>query len=103
MHLSVTFKFCSAKVCSLAMFETCVSCDKDIWIALTLITGQRPWFCDHEMPSMHTCMQACVCLLNFYKSFISHLFMKISSPNLQRMFMATEKIYLKKFCLHFKK
>ena len=29
----VCFSFCSAKVCSPAIFETCFSCDKDIWIA----------------------------------------------------------------------
>ena len=31
----VTFNFGSAKVCSPALFETCFSCDKDIWIAAT--------------------------------------------------------------------
>ena len=30
----VTFSFGSAKVCSPAIFETCFSFDKDIWIAL---------------------------------------------------------------------
>ena len=33
MHHGVTF--CSAKVCSPAIFETCFSYDKDIWIAAT--------------------------------------------------------------------
>ena len=33
MHHGVTFNFGSAKVCSLAIFETCFSYDKDIWIA----------------------------------------------------------------------
>ena len=35
MHCGVTFIFGSAKVCSPAIFETCFSCDKDIWIAPT--------------------------------------------------------------------
>ena len=35
MHHGVTFNFGSAKVCSLAIFETCFSYDKDIWIAAT--------------------------------------------------------------------
>ena len=35
MHHGVTFNFGSAKVCSPAIFETCFSNDKDIWIAAT--------------------------------------------------------------------
>ena len=35
MHHGVTFNFGSAKVCSPAIFETCFSYDKDIWIAAT--------------------------------------------------------------------
>ena len=35
MHHGVTFSFGSAKVCSPAIFETCFSKDKDIWIAAT--------------------------------------------------------------------
>ena len=35
MHHGVTFNFGSAKVCSLVIFETCFSYDKDIWIAAT--------------------------------------------------------------------
>ena len=35
MHGGVTFRFGSAKVCSPAIFETCFSYDKDIWIAAT--------------------------------------------------------------------
>ena len=35
MHHSVTFNFSSAKACSPAIFETCFSYDKDIWIAAT--------------------------------------------------------------------
>ena len=35
MHHGVTFNFVSAKVCSLAIFETCFSCDSDIFIAAT--------------------------------------------------------------------
>ena len=35
MHHAVTFRFCSAKVCSPAIFETCFSCDKDVWTAAT--------------------------------------------------------------------
>ena len=31
----VTFNFCSAKVCSPAIFEICFFYDKDIWIAAT--------------------------------------------------------------------
>ena len=31
----MTFNFGSAKVCSPAIFETCLSYDKDIWIAAT--------------------------------------------------------------------
>ena len=31
----VTFNFGSAKVCSPAIFETCFSYDKDIWVAAT--------------------------------------------------------------------
>ena len=33
MHNGVTFNFGSAKVCSRAIFETCFSYNKDIWIA----------------------------------------------------------------------
>ena len=33
--VGVTFSFGSAKVCSPAIFETCFSYDKDIWIAAT--------------------------------------------------------------------
>ena len=33
MHNGVTFNFGPAKVCSSAIFETCLSYDKDIWIA----------------------------------------------------------------------
>ena len=32
MHHGLTFNFSSAKVCSPAIFETCLSYDKDIWI-----------------------------------------------------------------------
>ena len=35
MHHGVTFNFGIAKVCSPAIFETCFSYDKDIWIAAT--------------------------------------------------------------------
>ena len=35
MHYGVTFNFVSAKVCSPAIFETCFSYEKDIWIAAT--------------------------------------------------------------------
>ena len=35
MHHGLTFNFGSAKVCSPAIFETCFSNDKDIWIAAT--------------------------------------------------------------------
>ena len=35
MHHGVTFNFGSAKVCSCAIFETCFSYDKDIWIPAT--------------------------------------------------------------------
>ena len=35
MHHGVTFNFAPAKVCSPAIFETCSSYDKDIWIAAT--------------------------------------------------------------------
>ena len=35
MHHGVTFNFCSAKVCSPAIFKTCFSYDRDIWIAAT--------------------------------------------------------------------
>ena len=35
MHHGVVFNFGSAKVCSPAIFETCFSFDKDIWIAAT--------------------------------------------------------------------
>ena len=33
MHNGVTFNFGPAKVCSRVIFETCLSYDKDIWIA----------------------------------------------------------------------
>ena len=33
MHHGVTFNFGSAKACSLAIFETCFSYDKVIWIS----------------------------------------------------------------------
>ena len=35
MYHGVTFNFGSAKLCSLAIFETSFSYDKDIWIAAT--------------------------------------------------------------------
>ena len=35
MHHGVTFHFVSDKVCSPAIFDTCFSDDKDIWIAVT--------------------------------------------------------------------
>ena len=35
MHHDVTFNFASAKLCLPAIFETCFSYDKDIWIAAT--------------------------------------------------------------------
>ena len=35
MHQGATFNFESAKVCSPAIFETCFSYTKDIWIAAT--------------------------------------------------------------------
>ena len=35
MHHGVTFNFGSAKLCSLAIFETYFSFEKDIWIAAT--------------------------------------------------------------------
>ena len=31
----VTFNFGSAQMCSLAMFDTCLSYDKDVWITAT--------------------------------------------------------------------
>ena len=33
VHQGVTFSYGSAKVCLLAIFETCFSYDKDMWIA----------------------------------------------------------------------
>ena len=39
MYHGVTFNFGSAQVCSPAIFETCFSCDKDIWIAITISPG----------------------------------------------------------------
>ena len=35
MHHGVIFNYGSAKACSPAIFETCFSYDKDIWIAAT--------------------------------------------------------------------
>ena len=35
MHHGMTFNFGSAKVCSPAMFETCFSYNKVLWIAAT--------------------------------------------------------------------
>ena len=35
MYHGVSFNFSSTKVCSLAIFETCFSYDKDTWIAAT--------------------------------------------------------------------
>ena len=35
MNHGVTFNFGSTKVCSPAIFETCISHEKDIWIATT--------------------------------------------------------------------
>ena len=35
MHHGMTFNFSSARVCSPAIFETCFSNGKDIWIAST--------------------------------------------------------------------
>ena len=35
MHHGVMFYFGSATICSPAIFETCFSFDKDIWIATT--------------------------------------------------------------------
>ena len=35
MYHGVTFSFGPTKVCSPAIFETCFSYDKDIWIAAT--------------------------------------------------------------------
>ena len=35
MHHGVTFSFGSSKVCSPAIFDTCFSYDKDIWIVAT--------------------------------------------------------------------
>ena len=35
VHHGLTFNFGRAKVCSPAIFETCFSYDKDIWIAAT--------------------------------------------------------------------
>ena len=35
MYRGVTFNFDPAEVCSPAIFETCLSYDKDIWIAAT--------------------------------------------------------------------
>ena len=35
MHHGVTFTSGSAKVCSPAIFETCFSYDKDVWVAAT--------------------------------------------------------------------
>ena len=35
MHHGVTFSFGSAKLCASAIFDTCFSYDKDIWIAAT--------------------------------------------------------------------
>ena len=45
--------------------------------------------------------RVCVCHI-FTSTFISHSFMKMSSPNLLRIFTAV-KMCLKKFCSHFKK
>ena len=36
MHHGVTFHFGSVKMCSPAIYETCFSYDKDIWIAASL-------------------------------------------------------------------
>ena len=46
-------------------------------------------------------MYVCICQI-FTSIFICHSFMKIPSPNLQRMFMAL-KHACEKFCPHFKK
>ena len=67
-----------------------------------LLYPAKGWSWEYcEMPSMSAC--TCVHLSHcFTSSFISHSFMKMSSPNLQRMLMAG-KICLKKICPHFKK
>ena len=52
---------------------------------------------DYETSSVHACRQVgecrgvCVCHI-FKSSFMSHSVMKISSPNLQRMFMAVKNM-----------
>ena len=47
----------------------------------------RPGLEDYETPSMRVC--ACICHI-FKSTVISLSFMKISTPNLQRMFMAVK-------------
>ena len=43
------------------------------------------------MLSMHVCVRMHVCFCHIFRSsFISYSVMKISSPNLQRMFMAVK-------------
>ena len=42
-HHGVTFNFGSAKVCSPAIFETCFSYDKDIWIVATNYCIPEHW------------------------------------------------------------
>ena len=53
------------------------------------------------MPSV-MCVRAYLCVfVTFLNQALSHSFMKISSPNLQRMFM-TVKTCLKNYCTHLK-
>ena len=63
-----------------------------------------PWsdLGDYETLPVHVYMHVCVCHI-FKLSFISCLDMKISSPNMQRMFMAVKTCLLKIMVLILKK
>ena len=66
----------------------------------------RPGLGDYETASIHACMCVCmrVCVCHIFKSsFIFHSVMKISSPNLQRMFMAVKTCSVKNDGTHLKK
>ena len=60
MHHGVIFSFCSAKVYSPAIFETCFSHDKDIWIAATIIISRRALAREGDYKMVCACVRVCV-------------------------------------------
>ena len=74
--------------------KTCLE-NIDIFLCIIVInpllspaTSQRLWSGDYKTSSIRACVRLFITFLYWFITFISHLCIKVSSPNLQGMFIA---------------